>query len=216
MEKLCRSFGLLMVIALGAGPAIGQVKVEVFTANLIDATLGTATLTQLPTPPCGIDCGTPTFVYQKLRDDTVLKITYTDTVGNTGPEASTCQYQLRVDGAPSNSSDNAPAPYLTGSNIVNTTLSSTGIFSGLLRGSHTLSIWHRQASATTCIRNSGGFTTTVVVEELKSKGESDDADHDRNEARLGTMGSRSDRHQLTATPARSRFVAGTAKSGNKS
>jgi hypothetical protein len=184
MKKLCRNFGFLIVVALGACPAIGQVKVEVFTSNLIDATLGTATLTQLPTPPCGTDCGTPTFVYHKLHDDTVLKITYTDTVANTGPGASTCQYQLRVDGAPSSSSDNAPAPYLTGSNIANTTLSSTGIFSDLPRGSHTLSIWHRQISATTCIRNSGGFTTTVVVEELKSHGESDDSDRDRNEAKL--------------------------------
>jgi hypothetical protein len=118
-----------------------------------------------------------------LRDDTLLKIVYTDTVAEIGPFKSTCQYQLRIDGTPS-SADNAPAPYLTGSNIVNTTLSSTGVFSGLFRGQHTISIWHSQVDATQCIRNSGGFTTTIVVEELKlrpKKGEDhDEGDKDEN------------------------------------
>ncbi len=169
MEKICRNLGLLMLATLVACPLFGQVKVQVFTSNFIDATLGTVNLAQMPTPPCGIDCGTPTFAYDKKLDKTILKITYTDTVANVGPGVSTCQYQLRVDGNASSPSpgDNAPAPYLSGSNIANTTLSSTGVFSGLSSGPHTLSIWQRQVSATKCVRNSGGFTTTIVVEELK-------------------------------------------------
>lgn len=174
MQKIRCSYLLLMLAALIAYPLLAQVNVQVFTSNLIDSTLGTSVLAQLPTP---------TFTYDKVRNDTLLKVVYTDTVANIGPSESTCQYQLRIDGAPSSSTDNAPAPYLTGSNIVNTTLSSTGVFSGLSRGPHTISIWHRQVSATTCIRNSGGFTTTIVVEELKShKAEDHDADeehHDR-------------------------------------
>jgi len=181
-RKIWCTVVLLVLAALVAYPLFGQIKVQVFTANIIDATLGTSVLAQLPTPPCGIDCGTPTFTYNKLRDDTLLKIVYTDTVANVGPGSSTCQYQLRIDGSPSSSTDNTPAPYLTGSNIVNTTLSSTGVFSDLPRGPHTISIWHRQVDATRCIRNSGGFTTTIVVEELRPhKDENDDAsdqDHD--------------------------------------
>ena len=167
IPKISQALVLLIVAGLVAYPLSAQVKVQVFTSNIIDATLGTGVMTQLPIPPCGTDCGTPTFSYDKLRDDTLLKIVYTDTVAEAGAVNSTCQYQLRIDGLPSSSTDTAPAPYLTGSNIVNTTLSSTGVFSGLARGPHIISIWHLQFGATSCIRNSGGFTTTIVVEELR-------------------------------------------------
>lgn len=157
----------LLLVSL-ASPLSAQVfKLQVFTAQLIDATLGTGTLTQLPVPPCGIDCGTPTFTYNKVQENSLLKITYTDTLGAIGGTNSTCQYQLRIDAQPSDSSLTASAPYLTASNIVNTTFTSTGVFEGLGRGAHVLSIWHRQFGATTCIRNSGGFTTTILVEELR-------------------------------------------------
>ena len=182
IPKISQMSVLLIVAGLVAYPLFAQVKVQVFTSNIIDATLGTGVLTQLPIPPCGTDCGTPTFTYNKLRDDTLLKIVYTDTVADIGAVNSTCQYQLRIDGLQSSSADTAPAPYLTGSNIVNTTLSSTGVFSGLSRGPHIISIWHRQFGATNCVRNSGGFTTTIVVEELKlqkdENNDQGDQDHD--------------------------------------
>lgn len=58
---------------------------------------------------------------------------------------------------------------LVASNVVNTSFSSMGIFKNLGVGAHTISFWHRQVAATQCIRNSGGFVTTVTVEELEVK-----------------------------------------------
>jgi hypothetical protein len=107
----------------------------------------------------------PTFVYNKLQSDTILKITYQDTFANQGPYASTCTYQLRVDGNTSGPQFGPPA--ITVSNVVNTTIESTGIFTGLSAGSHVLSFWHRQVAATLCARNSGGNLTVVTVEEIK-------------------------------------------------
>lgn len=74
IPKLSQTSVLLIVAALVAYPLFAQVNVQVFTSNLIDATLGTGVMTQLPIPPCGTDCGTPTFTYNKVRDDTLLKI----------------------------------------------------------------------------------------------------------------------------------------------
>jgi hypothetical protein len=141
------------------GPA-SLVSVQVFTSTAIDSTLGTLTLTQLPGP---------VFTYTKLKPDTVLKITYQDTVANQGPGASTCVYQVRVDGAPSDPIQPFSAPILVASNVINTSFSSMGIFKNLGVGAHTISFWHRQVAATQCIRNSGGFVTTVTVEELEVK-----------------------------------------------
>jgi len=107
----------------------------------------------------------PTFVYNKLQSDTILKITYQDTFANQGPGASTCTYQLRVDGTTSGPEFGPPA--ITVSNVVNTTSDSMGIFTGLSAGPHVLSFWHSQINSTMCIRNSGGNLTVVTVEEIK-------------------------------------------------
>lgn len=125
---------------------------------MIDTTLGSESLAQLPSP---------TFTYNKLRSDIVLKITYQDTIANEGPGASTCFYQLRMDGFPGEPTNQFSAPFLVASNIVNTSFGSVGIFRNLGAGPHMLSFWHRQVAATKCIRNSGGFITTITVEEIK-------------------------------------------------
>jgi len=135
------------------------VQVQVFTDQTIDTTLGNGTLAQLP--------ASPTFVYNKLQSDTILKITYQDTFYNqVGPgNVSVCTYQLRVDGLAS-----TPAwgpPYMHVGNVLNSTIASSGIFTGLSAGPHVLSFWHSQINSTMCIRNSGGNLTVVTVEEIK-------------------------------------------------
>jgi hypothetical protein len=134
------------------------VQVQVFTDNSgTDAMLGGLNFAPMT--------NSPTFVYNKLRSDTILKITYQDTFANQGPYSATCTYQLRVDGNTSGLEFGPPA--ITVSNLVNTTSESTGIFTGLSVGPHVLSFWHRQVAATMCIRNSGGNVTVVTVEEIK-------------------------------------------------
>jgi hypothetical protein len=134
------------------------VQVQVFTDNSgTDAMLGGLNFAPMT--------NSPTFVYNKLRSDTILKITYQDTFFNQGPLYSTCTYQLRVDG--NTSGLEFGPPVVTVSNLASTTSESTGIFGGLSAGSHVLSFWHRQVVATMCIRNSGGYGTVVTVEEIK-------------------------------------------------
>jgi len=138
--------------------AASPIKIQVFTATFIDTTLGSETLTQLPSP---------VFLYKKKSPTSILRITYQDTVANQGPGASTCVYQVRVDGSPGSPGNEFSSPILVASNLVNTSFTSAGIFSGVSSGTHEISFWHRQVAATQCLRNSGGFVTTVIVEEFE-------------------------------------------------
>jgi hypothetical protein len=46
-------------------------------------------------------------------------------------------------------------------------LNSSALFRDLASGDHEISIYQRSVGATRCVRNSGGFTTTVTVEEIE-------------------------------------------------
>ncbi len=148
------------VVATTAAPGSGAiVNCQTFTATDIDETLGTCVMTEL---------SAPVFSYQKMSDTSTLKVTYQDTVGNSGMNASTCQYQIRVDGNQSDPASLWPTPpLLVVSNMRNISLSSTGFFKNLPAGAHRVSIFQSQVSATQCIRNSGGFMTTIIVEEME-------------------------------------------------
>ncbi len=136
------------------------INFQVFTASFIDETLGSLTPMKL---------ASPLFIYVKQSGTSILKVIYQDTVANSGVPKSTCQYQLRIDDTSSVPNNISSTPLLVVSNIVNTSLSSAGIFQGLAEGPHQISIWMRSVEATQCIRNSGGFNTTIIVEEFGTK-----------------------------------------------
>jgi hypothetical protein len=134
-------------------------NVVVFTDAFIDTTLGTSAWAPLPSPQ---------FTYTKLRDTSVLKITYQDTLSGNGPLTGwVCNYQARVDGNTGDPGTLYTPPILTTSTGFTNSYSSAGIFSGLPSGDHQISIWQRNVAATQCIRNSGGYITTVIVEEFE-------------------------------------------------
>ena len=160
---LCQSMGAQTQSVSGAHQ---QINLEVFTSDTIDETLGSTAWQRLPAP-CGLDCGSPTFIYNKVSQQSILKITYQDNVRAAG----LCNYQVRVDDQPSIPGDDSSGPILIVSNFgttgqSSTSTSSTGIFTGIDQGPHVLSFWHRQVAAIECARNNGGFTTSVLVEEL--------------------------------------------------
>ncbi len=147
--------GLLATATVAQTPNV--IRTQTFTSRTIDSRLGTINLSPLPSP---------VFVYNKIRPTSVLRVTYQDTVANRGPGASTCVYQVRVNNLPSIPAQTFSTPILVVSNLTNTSLSSTGIFRGLPAGPVRINIWQRQVGATQCIRNSGGFVTTIIVEEF--------------------------------------------------
>jgi len=127
----------------------------VFTAEFIDNTLGTSTFAPLPSPQ---------FTYTKLSDTSVLKLTYQDTLSGSGPATGwVCNYQARVDGNTGDPGTDSTPPILTTSTSFTNSYGSAGIFSGLPSGDHQISIWQRNVGATQCVRNSGGYVTTVIV-----------------------------------------------------
>ena len=132
---------------------------QVFSASLIDTTLGTSDFAPLPSPQ---------FTYTKLSNTSVLKLTYQDTLSGNGPATGwVCNYQARVDGNTGDPGTGFTPPILTTSASFTNSYSSAGMFSALPSGDHVISIWQRNVAANQCIRNSGGYLTTIIVEEFE-------------------------------------------------
>lgn len=147
----------------------GIINIQVFVSNNIDETLGSGLLTKLPAP---------TWTYHKISSTSTLRINYQESVTHKGVEEGACQWQIRVDDQQSPHPQCDPlypsvyclylnAPLIVASNVTSLSLNSSGIFRGLAAGDHEISIYQRSVEATRCIRNSGGFTTTVTVEEIE-------------------------------------------------
>lgn len=131
----------------------------VYSAAFTDTTLGTSTFAPLPSPQ---------FTYTKLSNTSVLKLTYQDTLSGNGPATGwVCNYQARVDGNTGDPGTSFTPPILTANASFTNSYSSAGIFSGLPSGDQRISIWQRNVAAAQCIRNSGGYITTVIVEEFE-------------------------------------------------
>ena len=156
--------------AASASPGSGAIiNMQVFVSNNIDETLGNGSMTKLPSP---------LWTYNKISSTSTLRINYQDSVTHKGLDEGTCQWQLRVDDQPSPHPLCDPlnpgiaclsftTPLIVASNVTSISLDSSGLFRGLAAGDHEISIYQRSAGATRCIRNSGGFTTTVTVEEIE-------------------------------------------------
>jgi hypothetical protein len=153
-----------------ANPGSGTIiNMQVFVSNNIDETLGNGMMTKL---------STPVWTYNKISSTSTLRINYQDSVTNKGMDEGTCQWQIRVDDQPSPHPLCDPlnpgiacmsltSPLIVVSNVTSISLNSSGLFRGLIAGDHEISIYQRSVGATQCIRNSGGFTTTVTVEEIE-------------------------------------------------
>jgi len=131
---------------------------QVFTASFIDETLGTSDFAPLPSPQ---------FTYTKLSVTSVLKLTYQDTLSGNGPGVFVCNYQARIDGHPGDPGKVPAPPLLLTSTSFTNSYSSAGMFSALPSGDHVISIWQRNVAASQCVRNSGGYLTTIIVEEFE-------------------------------------------------
>jgi hypothetical protein len=153
-----------------ASPGSGTIiNMQVFVSNDIDETLGNGLMIKLSSPH---------WTYSKISSTSMLKITYQDAVTHKGIDEGTCQWQLRVDDQPSPHPLCDPlnpgiaclsltTPLIVASNVTSISLNSSGLFRGLTAGDHEISIYQRSVGATQCIRNSGGFTTTVTIEEIE-------------------------------------------------
>jgi hypothetical protein len=153
-----------------ASPGSGAIiNMQVFVSNNIDETLGSGLMTKLPSP---------LWTYHKISSTSTLRINYQESVTHKGVDAGTCQWQIRVDDEqsphplcdplyPSIACMSLTTPLIVVSNVANISLNSSGLFRGLAAGDHEISIYQRSAGATQCVRNSGGFTTTVTVEEIE-------------------------------------------------
>jgi hypothetical protein len=153
-----------------AGPGSGTIiNMQVFISNDIDETLGNGSITKL---------ASPVWTYNKISNTSTLRINYQEVVTHTGQDAGTCQWQIRVDGQQSPHLLCDPLnpgiaclyltpPLIVVSNVANISLNTSGLFRGLAAGDHEISIYQRSVGATQCIRNSGGSTTTVTVEEIE-------------------------------------------------
>jgi hypothetical protein len=153
-----------------AGPGSGAIiNMQVFASNEIDETLGDGLMNKL---------STPLWTYHKISSTSTLRIMYQDSVTHKGIEEGTCQWQIRVDGQqslhplcdplyPSAACMYFNTPLIVASNVTSLSLNSSGLFRGLAAGDHEISIYQRSVGATRCVRNSGGFTTTVMVEEIE-------------------------------------------------
>lgn len=151
-------------------PGSGTIlNIKVLVSNNIDETLGSSSMTKLPAP---------TWTYHKISSTSTLRISYQESVTHRGLEEGACQWQIRVDDQQSLHPKCDPlspsvyclyfnAPLILASNVTSLSLSSSGLFRGLAAGDHEISIYQRNVQATRCIRNSGGFTTTVTVEEIE-------------------------------------------------
>jgi hypothetical protein len=153
-----------------ASPGSGSIiKMQVFVSNDIDETLGNGTIAKLPSP---------VWTYNKISSTSTLRINYQESVTHKGVDAGTCQWQIRVDDQqsphpqcdllyPSVYCMYFNTPLIVASNVTSLSLNSSGLFRGLAAGDHEISIYQRSVGATQCVRNSGGFTTTVTVEEIE-------------------------------------------------
>ena len=153
-----------------ASPGSGSIiNMQVFVSNNIDETLGGGLMTKL---------SSPIWTYNKISSTSTLRINYQDSIAHRGMDEGTCQWQLRVDEQqsphplcdplyPSIACMSLTTPLIVASNVVNISLNSSGLFRGLTSGDHEISIYQRSVGATQCIRNSGGYTTTVTVEEIE-------------------------------------------------
>lgn len=153
-----------------ASPGSGSIiNMQVFVSNDIDETLGNGSMTKL---------SAPLWTYNKISSTSTLRINYQDTVTHQGLDEGTCQWQIRIDDQPSPHPFCDPlspgiacmsltTPLIVASNVTSISLDSSGLFRGLPAGDHQISIYQRNIGATRCVRNSGGFTTTVTVEEIE-------------------------------------------------
>lgn len=156
--------------AASMSPGSGAViNMQVFVSNEIDETLGDGLMTKL---------SSLIWTYSKVSGTSTLRITYQDSVTHKGLDEGTCQWQVRVDDQQSPHPLCDPlnpdivclyltTPLIVASNVTNISLNSSGLFRGLAAGDHEISIYQRSVGATRCVRNSGGFTTTVMVEEIE-------------------------------------------------
>jgi hypothetical protein len=142
---------------------------QVFVSNDIDETLGSGLMTKL---------SAPIWTYNKISSTSTLRINYQDSVTHKGIDEGTCQWQIRVDDQqsphplcdplnPGIACMSLTTPLIVVSNVTSISLNSSGLFRGLAAGDHEISISQRSVGASQCVRNSGGFTTTMTVEEIE-------------------------------------------------
>jgi hypothetical protein len=153
-----------------ANPGSGTIiNMQVFVSNDIDETLGSVLMTKLTSP---------IWTYHKISSTSTLRINYQDAVAHKGVEEGTCQWQIRVDNqqsphplcdplSPGVACMSLTTPLIVVSNVTSISLTSSALFRGLPAGDHEISVYQRSVGATQCLRNSGGFTTTVTVEEIE-------------------------------------------------
>jgi hypothetical protein len=159
-------------VIAGGGSSGKVLKTQVFTSGTARTTIGTSTWAPLDWP---------LWTYTKMSATSYLVITYQDTLALNGNGQS--YYQLRVDDQPSVAGPNGallacvPTAGWWGNNpptpIIPTigSYSATGVWTGLAKGNHTLSIWHRVTGPgpfNGCEQNSGGNTTSVIVMEIEN------------------------------------------------
>ena len=102
--------------------------------------------------------------FNKVAADTAIELTWNSHLTMVGTVV--CDFQVRInDTAAGSTGLSGPS----GRAVLQTSaapVSVTQYFAGLPAGSHTVSIWVRGVSATSCTENSGNYTRTVFVKEV--------------------------------------------------
>jgi hypothetical protein len=146
-------------VIAGGGKSGKVLKTQVFTSTTLDSTVGTDSWARLTTVQWN---------YTKLSSTSYLVITYQDTLSARFIWVS--YYQLRVDDQPSVAGPNGAL--LSCIQDAVGSYSATGVWTGLSKGDHTLSIWHRvvpnNLGETLCQQNWPSNTTSVIVMEIES------------------------------------------------
>ena len=145
-------------VIAGGGPSGKVLKTQMFTSTSQNTFLGQST---------GIweQLSTPQWTYTKLSSTSYLVITYQDLLSRQGSADAISCYQLRVNNQYSTAGQYGAM--LVCNSTCTGSWSTTGVWSGLPKGNLTLSVWHRQLYCTSCIQNSGWYTTTVLVMEIE-------------------------------------------------
>ena len=103
--------------------------------------------------------------FNKVAADTAIELTWNSHLTMVGTVV--CDFQVRIDNTAAGGTGLITGP--SGRAVLQTSAapaSVTQYFAGLPAGSHTVSIWVRGVSATSCTENDGNYTRTVFVKEV--------------------------------------------------
>lgn len=100
--------------------------------------------------------------YTKLSSSSAILITYNDSLQSDG---SACTIQVRVDGAAPDGGAWAAPIYTTYS--TQNFFSTTGIFTGISTGLHSIALYKRVLGGATCTRDNGNWSPTMIIMEIE-------------------------------------------------